>query len=146
MFSFLNLFKGFIRYLDMNGFIIFTPTQHYWGCTVGITINWTSNMCSILFILNMTFDRFYSIIRPHKAASFNTVKRAKITIVTCILLSIVYNCPHLFITAEKGRQCIPYGKALDTLIGQIYNWLSYVTSFVLPFVLLLTMNTVIIHT
>ena len=77
----------------------------------------------------MTFERFCSIIRPHKAASFNSVKRAKITIVSCILLSALYNCPHLFITAEKGDQCVPYGKPMDKLIGEIYNWFSYVTNF-----------------
>ena len=39
-------------------------------------------------ILNMTFERFYGIIKPHKAVSFNTVKRAKITM--CVLYRSVY--------------------------------------------------------
>ena len=118
----------------------------FWYCTGGTTINWISNMCSTLFILNMTFDRLYSIIRPHKAASFNTVKKAKITILCCIIFSIVYNSPHLFITGTTGGNCVPYGTAMEKLSGQIYYWLSYVISFALPFCLLLMMNTVIIHT
>ena len=103
-------------------------------------------MCSTFFILNMTFDRFYGILMPHKAASFNTLKRARIIIVCSIIFSIGYNLPHLFISSEQGGQCVPYGNALKAIAGQIYYWLSYVTNFVLPFILLLIMNSVIIHT
>ena len=93
----------------------------------------------------MTFEPFYSIIRPHKAAAFNTVKRAKITILFCIIISVIYNSPHAFITSDEAGQCVPYGEAMNLAIGQIYNWLSYTTNFVLPFCLLLTMNSFIIH-
>ena len=93
----------------------------------------------------MTFDRFYSIIRPHKAASFNTVARAKITVVTIVIISISYNIPHLFVTINVNWECVPYGGALGTVLGEIYYWLSFVIQFVIPFVLLLTMNSVIIH-
>ena len=94
----------------------------------------------------MTFERFYSIIMPHKAASFNTVKRAKITILCIIVLSILFNIPHVYITRENDRTCIPFGKAIDTGVGQFYYWVSLVVNFALPFVLLLSMNCVIIHT
>ena len=115
-------------------------------CTITITIAWISSLCSTLFILNMTFERFYSIIMPHKAASFNTVKRAKITIVCIIVLSILFNIPHVYITRENSRTCIPFGKAIDTGVGQFYYWISLIVNFALPFVLLLSMNCVIIHT
>ena len=93
----------------------------------------------------MTFDRFYSIIMPHKAASFNTVKRAKITIVSIILLAFLYNVPHLFVSSVDGKQCLPYGAALNKSYGQFYYWLSFTLSYALPFVLLLTMNSIIIY-
>ena len=123
----------------------FYPNQ-FTFCTLQITLNLTSNLCSTLFILNMTFDRFYGIIMPHKAASFNTIKRAKIIIICSIIFSIAYNTPHLFISSEQGGQCVPYGKAMTALAGRIYYWLSYCTNFVLPFILLLIMNSFIIHT
>ena len=44
----------------------------------------SSFLCSTYLLIAMTFERFYSIIRPHKAASFNTVMKAKIIIV-CVL-------------------------------------------------------------
>ena len=94
----------------------------------------------------MTFDRFYSIIRPHKAASFNTMKRAKVTIVVCILFSIIFNLPHFWINLNVGRSCIPHGRSLHSVQGKIYYWLSFTVNFIFPFVSLLLMNSVIIHT
>ena len=93
----------------------------------------------------MTFDRFYSVINPHKAASFNTVKRAKITIVCILIISIIYNLPHLFLSDVENWQCLPYRKAMGHSYGQFYYWLSFVIHYALPFVLLLSMNSVIIH-
>ena len=120
------------------------PNQ-YWHCIISNSLMLMSSMCSTLFILSMTFDRFYSIIRPHKAASFNTMKRAKISVLVIIIFSVLYNIPHLFVTLSTGKQCVPYGKAMETTIGQFYYWLSFVLNFAAPFVLLLIMNCFIIH-
>ena len=94
----------------------------------------------------MTFERFYSIIRPHKAASFNTVKRAKITILSIVCISIVFNLPHLFVTVKLVANCYPFGKAVVFLWVKLYYWISLILNFFLPFVLLLIMNIVIIMT
>ena len=94
----------------------------------------------------MTFDRFIGIIMPHKAASRNTVKRAKITIVCSCVLSILFNIPHLFMMGNVGRQCIPLFIGMDKVSGQLYYWLSFTVSFALPFILLLVMNCFIIQT
>ena len=140
-----DYFSGFTRYFNKVQDVYMPPNQ-FWYCTLSITVLWMSSLCSTLFILNMTFDRFYSIIKPHKAASHNTVKRAKITIACIITLSILYNIPHFFITAQEGKQCIPFGNAIDSLFGQIYYWLSLIINFFIPFILLLVMNSFIIHT
>ena len=122
------------------------PPNMEWYNKLLITVLWTASLCSTLFILNMTFDHFYSIIRPHKAASFNTVKRAKITIVCIVIFSIVFNIPHLFTTTHEGRQSVPFGKGMEYTHGQLYYWISMAINFACPFVLLLIMNSVIIHT
>ena len=82
---------------------------------------------------------------PHKAASFNTVNRAQITIACIILFSILFDVPHVFMTLKVGKNCIPYGYG-DSVVKQFYYWLSLVVNFFLPFALLLIMNSVIIHT
>ena len=91
----------------------------------------------------MTFDRFYSIIRPHKAASFNTVKRAKITITSIVIFSVSFNIPPLFVITNGGRECVP---DLSNLAKTFYFWVYYVIQFIIPFVLLLVMNSAVIHT
>ena len=94
----------------------------------------------------MTFERFYSIVRPHKAASFNTVKRAKITIACIVIFSFIFRFPHLFATYFRGRYCIPYAKILDKISGQFYYWLTFALNFIIPFVSLVIMNSFIIRT
>ena len=115
-------------------------------CGLDNSILFAASMCSSMFIVSMTFERFYSIIRPHKAASFNTVKRAKITIFCIVIFSTLYNVPHTPITLRVDNLCVPYGNALQYVSGQIYYYLSLVVSFFLPFILLLVMNCFIINT
>ena len=114
-------------------------------CDVSNAAIFTVFLCSALLIVSMTFERFYSIIRPHKAASFNTLKRAKITIISIVFFTFCYNIPHLFISSVQGRQCLPYGTAMGKLYGEVYYWLSFMVLYALPFTLLLAMNCVIIH-
>ena len=123
-----------------------TLPNTFWYCTLWVTIASSANLCSTLFLLNMTFDRCYSILRPHVAASFNTVKRAKITITCIVVFSILFNIPHLFATAQRGRKCNPIGKTVEYPYLRIYSWLTSVLNCFLPFVLLLSMNTLIINT
>ena len=94
----------------------------------------------------MTFERFYSIIRPHKAASFNTIKRARIIIISIVIISTVYSVPILFLTTPEGNICVVYVKGMDQLAGKMYYWTDQVVGFVFPFIALLIMNSVIIHT
>ena len=117
----------------------------YVYCCIICTLIFFGFLCSTLLVVSMTFDRFYSIIMPHKAASFNTVKRAKITIVCIYLFSIVYNLPQALLVSGKTYECAPYDKASSVSYGMPYYWLSFVIHYALPFILLLAMNSVIIH-
>ena len=123
----------------------YIPPGPYWYCKLSNSSDFISIMCSTLFILSMTFDRFYSIIKPHKAASFNTIKRAKITVAFIVVISLLYNLPHIFITSNENWDCIPYGVVRGKPLGDFYYWMSLIVHFVLHFILLLIMNSVIIH-
>ena len=122
------------------------PPNMHWHYSIGNYIGLSFTMCSNLFIVTMTFQRFYGIIKPHKAASFNRVKRAKITITCIVIFSVIYRFPHLFMTDFQGQFCIPYGKILDKVSGQFYYWLTFVLNFVIPFVSLSIMNIGIMRT
>ena len=117
-------------------------------CSMTLAVPFSATLSSTLLILCMTFDRFYSIIRPHKAASFNTVTRAKITIICIFTFSLIFNIPHWFTTLNVEWFCLPYGNEILMVksYSQVYYWASFVLQFVFPFVSLLIMNSFIIHT
>ena len=121
------------------------PNQHWYFC-IAIFVLLSSTMCSNLLVVSMTFQRFYSIVQPHKAASFNTVKRAKITIACIVIFSFIFRFPHLFAKYFRGKYCIPYEKILDKMSGKFYYWLTFLLNFIIPFVSLVIMNSVIIRT
>ena len=138
------LISGFISYLGMeHGMYIHPGPESY--CRVSPFITFTCFLCSTLLILSMTFDRFYSIIMPHKAASFNTVKRTNITVVCIAIVSVLYNLPHLFLSTIINWDCIPYATAMGQPYGEFYYLATVLVQFALPFVLILAMNSVIIH-
>ena len=132
-------YLGLTRYLNA-GFNIDIPPDQFRYCAAMMTVVCVTTECSTWFILSMTFERCYSIIRPHKAASFNTVKKAKITIVCIVIICTLYSSPHAFMTTNIGTDCVPFGKG-----DRIYFWLDQVVGFVFPFVSLLIMNSFIIH-
>ena len=137
-------FPGFSRYLNTVHEVPMAE-EHSVHCSTATTILFMSSMSSTLFILTMTFEQFFSIVKPHKAASVNTTKMAKFTISCIVIVSILYNIPHIFATKNQQLQCIPYGKVMDKTYGQFYYWLTIVINFFIPFVSLLSMNSVIIH-
>ena len=114
-------------------------------CSYTMTTLATSSLCSSLFIVNMTFDGFYSIIRPHKAASFNTLKRAKVTIISAVVFSAIYSIPHIFMTSVTEYTCLVYFKGMDWLAGRIYFYSGWFVTLGFPFVSLLIMNCIIIN-
>ena len=122
------------------------PPNFNWHCKIGTTILFTATLCSTSFIVSMTFERFYSIIKPHKAASFNTFKRAKVTIAIIVIFSTLYHIPHLLVRSDIGLQCVPYSGLLDKDYGKFYQFFSFAMNYDLPFLMLLIMNSVIIQT
>ena len=134
-----------LRYLNQVHDIDFPPDQ-FWHCAfVNTTFSFTS-MCSSYSIISMTFERFYSIIRPHKAASFNTVNKAKKIISCTVLCSIIFSIPHVFVTVLNGKDCVPYVGGFRDTYGVLYYWISLIVHFIFPFISLLVRNSVIIHT
>ena len=102
-------------------------------------------MAGTFIILSMTFDRWFSIVYPHKASSFNTLKRAKITLAIILLFSIVFNLPQIYVGSYLGRKCVPFGAHFDELRVKIYYWAHTVVGNMGPFLALLSMNSVIIY-
>ena len=121
------------------------PPNQYWYCSIVSFSMGSGSLCSTMFIVFMTFERFYSIIRPHKTASFNTVKKAKFIIGSIVVLSTLFNIPQILTTSYRGRNCLAQAKMINTWYGEMYFWIEFNLNFAVPFVSILGMNTVIIH-
>ena len=121
------------------------PPDQYWFCAIQSAVAFMASLSSVFLVLGMTFERFYSIIRPHKAALFNTVKSARIIISCMIVFSILYSIPHFFTTTVFGRNCLTYSNPSLAVFGKYYFWLSVTIIFIIPFSSLLSMNIVIIY-
>ena len=63
-------------------------------------------------------------------------------IIFIIVFSCLFNVPYLFTLSTSGLQCI---MDLTNFENRFYFWLSCVVQFIIPFVMLLSMNSVIIH-
>ena len=121
------------------------PPNVQWFCRLQLYNFLSSFLCSCYLLITMTFERFYSIIQPHKAASFNTVKKARIIINCIFIIFFTYSIPYLFISGYDGAFCVPILLS-NNVLSEIYYWLTQIVIFVFPFLSLLTMNSVIIHT
>ena len=121
------------------------PNQHWYCCLLAFFVLSTVAISSLLLV-SMTFERFYSIMRPHKAASFNTVQKAKMTIICICIFSFTFHIPYLFVSGNDGRICIQNTVASENILGELYYWMSEIIGFFFPFLSILTMNSIIIHT
>ena len=136
--------SAFVTHLATQAGVKFPPNA-FWFCRFVVPCIFSGFLCSTLLVVSMTFDRFYSILMPLKAASFNTVKRAKLTILCIYLFGFSFNIPQAFLVDSQTYQCNPYGKAGYVPYGMVYYWFSLAINYALPFLLLLAINSVIIH-
>ena len=93
-------------------------------------------------VLAMTIDKFIAIKWPHKAATYSTPRRAKITVIILFTSVFIYNIPHLIISQVVGSECLGY--ASGGVVTKVYSWFSFVLNAIIPFVMLIYMNYVII--
>ena len=134
-------FSAFAAYL-LQVHNVRMPPNRYWNCAIANTTILSSMLASTLLIIAMTFERCYSIVKPHKAASFNTTQKAKITIAGVCIFSSLYNIPNVLFSNYQGTRCIVNTSSIPNV--QNYAWLSFTINFALPFILLLLMNCVTI--
>ena len=122
------------------------PPDKFHHCAVIIAITLAAILSSTLLIVAMTFERLYSVIMPHRAALFNTVRKARIIIISIIVFSIIFNIPHLFTSTNFGQLCVSFGTGSERTEVKIYYWLTFIIPVFIPFIFLLVMNSIIIHT
>lgn len=121
------------------------PPNMRWYCSMDLYVVLTSMMTGTFIILSMTFDRWFSIVYPHKASSFNTLKRAKFTLLFIIIFSVIFNLPQIYVGSYLGRKCVPFGAHFDETRVKVYYWFHTAIGNMGPFFALISMNSVIIY-
>ena len=101
-----TIINSCFRFYQVSQFDLDILSRQLEYCKWSVAILAMSSHTSIYPIVAVTFERVYSIIRPHKAASFNTMKRAKLTIIFIVLIHIIYGLPYLYLTSASGRSCV----------------------------------------
>ena len=105
-FSFRSVsFVALVSYLEEIVGVPMPPNQR-WYCILQVFFNYFAFLCSAYILIAMTFERFYSIVRPLEAASFNTVKRARTIIISILVLWFSYCAPFFYISSNDGKICI----------------------------------------
>ncbi|XP_013404405.1 thyrotropin-releasing hormone receptor [Lingula anatina] len=102
--------------------------------------------CSIFTTLVMTTDRFVAIKYPLKAKTFCTVSRSWKVLLTGAILIVCKNL-HLAWTVRlhNGQLCLFLPKNNEALLTA-WPWFDIIVTFLLPFMMLTSLNTVIIRT
>ena len=111
-------------------------------CTIVVYLILLGVQNSTFQVIAMTFDKYIAIKWPHKAATFSTPRRAKITAIAVWVCVFIYNIPHLFITKLDGYLCLGYG--IGGTFTKIYSWVTFSINGLLAFTVLIYMNYVII--
>ena len=100
--------------------------------------------CATYQIVAMTFDKYFAIKWPHRAATYSTPKRAKIIILSIYLCVLIYNGPHLLISSLVGDFCFSY--VVGGIVAEVFSWITFLVNGLIPFSLLIHMNYVIVQT
>ena len=143
----ISVSDNIMMYICLHVFLIDVIKTHKWHhmeCKFKNLIAFVALQSCTFLILAMTIDKYIAIKWPHKAATYSTPRRAKITAASLFVCSIVYNIPHLFLSSFMGDMCVAYG--IDSLITRVYSWFSFVFNAIIPFILLIYMNFVIVKT
>ena len=162
--SFLVMIKGnnrkmstciYMAAISINDNLMMCKALHHWLVTVIKFHQWQPLECEfsafIVFValqnstfqvVAMTIDKFIAVKWPHKAAVYNSSKRAKVIAIGIFVSVIIYNIPHIFLSRLIGNVC--FASAAEGIITKVYSWVSFVLNAVIPFTMLIYMNTVIV--
>ena len=114
-------------------------------CKILIWMLDTFQQNGVLLILSVTLDRLVAVRFPFNAAAWCRAKRAKIVSACVFVVVAVYSLPHLlFNYADEQLVCMLC--SFDNILCVIHLWVTAFIAFAIPFVLLLSMNVVIIRT
>ena len=94
-------------------------------------------------VIAMTLDKYVAIKWPHKAATYSTPKKAKMTVIIIHICVVIFNLPHLYMSQLTDGICLGYSNG--GTITKVYSWFTFVINAIIPLTSLIYMNGVIIQ-
>ena len=147
----------YMAYIGINDNLMMCLVLHYWLVTVVRIHEWHLWECKIVAyfvnsslqsstyqVLAMTIDKYVAIKWPHRAATYSTPRRATTIPLGVITCAFTYNIPHLFASSLIGDQCFAYVVGGTKTI--VFSWITFLVNGIIPFSMLIYMNSVIVQT
>ena len=117
---------------------------YLWECKLTAFVHFFGLQNGTFQVLSMTLDKYIAIKWPHRAASYSTPIRARFIALGVFVFTLTYNIPHYFAASLLGGQCL--GSIVGGTITRVYSWISFVVNVMIPFSMLIYMNSVIVKT
>ena len=117
---------------------------YLWECKLEAYFTIFCLQCATYQVLSMTVDKYIAIKWPHRAATYSTPRRARFIAFGVFVSTLIYNVPILFVTSLIGDQCVAY--AVGGTMTRLYSWVSFTVNGIIPFSMLIYMNSIIVQT
>jgi hypothetical protein len=119
--------------------------QSTYGCKFLSLLFYTVSDTSVWLVCMMSADRCIAVTRPLHASSICTVRRARISVCILVLCILLINIHFLFTYyLSSDNECTTHER-YNFFIHHIWPWIDAAVYSALPFILLLTINLIIVH-
>jgi len=118
--------------------------QSTYACKFLSLLFYTVADMSVWLVCMMSIDRCIAVARPLHASSICTVRRARTCVLIVVLCIVIINFHFLFTHYLSDDNDCTYYQRFETFSLHIWPWIDAAVYSVLPFILLLTMNLIIV--
>ncbi|CAF1181794.1 unnamed protein product [Adineta steineri] len=119
--------------------------QSTYICKIVSLLFYTVSDVSVWLVCMMSVDRCIAVARPLHASSICTVRRARISASIVVICIILINIHFLFTHHLSIENECWFHERYEFFSRHIWPWIDAAVYSVLPFILLLTMNLIIVH-
>uniref|UniRef100_A0A8D8ACN0 Type-1 angiotensin II receptor n=1 Tax=Culex pipiens TaxID=7175 RepID=A0A8D8ACN0_CULPI len=133
----------FVTWLSFFGIHIYTREVF---CQLFTFSSGLSSFLSVWYVVAFTFERFIVVLYPLKRQSWCTVRRAKLVIVALTVLGALHSAPYIvfagpqFSERSNATICDVREEYKPEMI--IFNYIDTVIVFVVPFTIILVLNSI----
>ncbi|KAM4729193.1 muscarinic acetylcholine receptor M3 isoform 1-T3 [Anableps anableps] len=127
-----------IGVISMNLYTVYLIMGHWalgtWACDLWLAIDYVASNASVMNLLVISFDRYFSITRPLTYRAKRTTKRAGIMIGLAWLVSLVLWAPAILLWQYfAGKRTVPHHQCyIQFLTEPITTFCTAMAAFYLP--------------